>query len=272
MLYVVSTPIGNLEDMSYRGIRILKESDLILAEDTRKTGLLLHHYQISTPMLSYHQFEEKKKLEFILQELSLNKLISLVSDAGTPCIQDPGTLLIQACIEKNLPVTAIPGPSSVMNALVLSGGFKERFQFAGFMPRKGTQVLKSLLSYPGTTVAFESPERIVGTLQAIEKLDPQRTLHILREMTKKFEERIRGTPQELLHHFQKNPPRGEIVLVIQEGSLPDHTLNLEETVLLLQSLHGLSLKESIQVAASITHIPKTIVYAKVHSKKKKSLL
>lgn len=187
--------------------------------------------------------------------------IALISDAGTPCINDPGQILVQACQEKGLAVNAIPGPCSIIQALVLSGFDAKRFQFIGFLPKTPKDTLRAISAYPGVSIAFESPTRLVKTLELI---DPEREIAIAREMTKKFEECRRGKAKDLLEHFQKRPPKGEIVLLINEGPTPDD-LELEELVEMLQNDHGLSLKEAVKQAARLKKIPKRDVYKKFHS-------
>jgi 16S rRNA (cytidine1402-2'-O)-methyltransferase len=260
MLFVIATPIGNLGDLSQRAIDTLASCDAILCEDTRRSSILLDRYGIKKKLISYHKFKEKESLEKILEELALGKNLGLISDAGTPCINDPGQILVAACQERRLPVSAIPGPCSIIQALVLSGFDTSRFQFIGFLPKKPEAVLKQALSYPGVTVAFESPERLLETLRLI---DPERVVAVAREMTKTFEECRKGKAKELLHHFQAQPVRGEIVLLISEGNPPDD-LTLEELVEMLQKLHGLSLKEAIKQAARFKDIPKRDVYKTFH--------
>ena len=260
MLFVISTPIGNLGDISKRALETLESCDAILCEDTRRSSILLDRYGIKKPLISYHKFKEKESLERILEELASGKVLGLVSDAGTPCINDPGRILVEACAERGIQVNAIPGPCSLIQALVLSGFDTERFQFIGFLPKKPQTVLRETESYPGTTVAFESPERLIETLGLI---DPERQIAVAREMTKTFEECRKGRAKELLDHFRAHPPRGEIVLILSEGKIPDD-LGLEELVEMLQNFHGLSLKEAIKQAARFKDLPKRDVYKKFH--------
>ena len=260
MLFIVATPIGNLDDISKRALQVLGECDAVLCEDTRRSMILLDRYGIKKPLISYHKFNEKETLERILSDLRAGRNLALVSDAGTPCINDPGYILISACIAEGLAVSAIPGPCSVIQALVMSGFDTTRFQFVGFLPKKPEAVLTQLMGYPGTTVAFESPERLVETLGLI---DGERRVAVVREMTKTFEECRRGTAAEVLAHYKAHPPRGEVVLVIDAGKWPDD-LSLEETVEMLQELHGLSLKEAIKQAARFKDVPKRDVYKKFH--------
>ncbi|HSX13746.1 MAG TPA: 16S rRNA (cytidine(1402)-2'-O)-methyltransferase [Chlamydiales bacterium] len=267
MLFLVSTPIGNLDDISQRAINSLKECDLIFCEDTRRSSILLDRYGIQKRLLSYHKFNEKQSLEAILSDLESGIKIALISDAGTPCINDPGHLLVTACIEKKIPFTLIPGPCSPIQALVLSGMDTTCFQYIGFIPKSGTKrVLTQALSYPGTTIALESPSRIVDTLKEIHEIDPARKVAIAREMTKTYEECLRGICKELIEHFEKHPPRGEIVLVIAGGGIADG-LSVEESIEMLQEFHGLTMKEAIKTAAVIKKIPKREVYQYIQSLK-----
>src|SRR3990167_5491416 len=181
MLYIVATPIGNLDDFSKRAVDTLSSCDAILCEDTRRSSILLNRYGIQKPLISYHKFKEKASLEKILTDLQSGQNLALISDAGTPCINDPGQILVQACIEKGIEVTAIPGACSVIQALVLSGFDTSSFQFIGFLPKSGQSALKRALHYPGTTVCFESPERLISTLEEILALDPDRELAVARE-------------------------------------------------------------------------------------------
>lgn len=200
----------------------------------------------------------------MLTELEGGKSLALISDAGTPCINDPGQVLIQACIARRIPFTAIPGPCSVIQALVLSGFDTSRFQFIGFLPRKPTGALRQALSYPGTTVAFDSPERLIKSLQILSELDGERRVAVAREMTKTFEECRRGKPQELADHYEKNGPRGEVVLLIEGGKMPEAEIPLDELIELLQELYGLSLKEAIKMGAKLKNIPKSDLYREFH--------
>ena len=269
MLYLIATPIGHLDDISQRALDTLKSCELIFCEDTRRSSILLNRYNIRKPLVSYHKFNEKRGLENLLSHLESGMKIALISDAGTPCINDPGQILVTACIEKKIPFTLIPGPCSPILALVLSGMDSSHFQYIGFLPKSGLQkTLLQALCFPGTTIAFESPSRLIHTLQEIQTLDPERNIAIAREMTKTYEECRRGSPQDLLAHFQSCPPKGEIVLVIAKGNLPHKDISLEECIEMLQSLHGLSLKEAIKVAAHIKKVPKRNVYNSIHSFKK----
>tara|TARA_Y100000590_G_scaffold70929_3_gene77803 strand:+ start:8381 stop:9073 length:693 start_codon:yes stop_codon:yes gene_type:complete len=216
ILYIVATPIGNLEDISFRAIRILKESSLIAAEDTRQTKKLLNHYNISTPTLSYFEHNRFTRIPQIVNHLNTGKDVAVVTDAGTPGISDPAYKLIRAAIEKNARVEAIPGPSASITALVASGLPTDRFIFEGFLPnkkgRKGK--LERLASIDATIIIYESPKRIQRTLKDILEYIGNRPAVIGRELTKMHEELIRGKVSELLSYFNQNTPRGEFVIMI----------------------------------------------------------
>ena len=263
LLSIVSTPIGHLDDLSKRALETLSSCDAILCEDTRRTSILLDRYGIRKPLTAYHKFTEKQLLEKILGELEAGRHLALVSDAGTPCINDPGQILVDACRLRKIPYTAIPGPCSLVQALVLSGFDTARFQFIGFLPKKGSEALQCALSYPGVTIAFESPERLVSTLEDICAADPDRDTAVAREMTKTFEECRRDKASALLEHFRAHPPKGEIVLLVGEGSPPDD-LSPEELIQMLVDYHGLSLKEAVKQAAKLKNMPKRTLYNQIH--------
>lgn len=217
-LYLVPTPIGNLGDMTIRAIEVLKEVDLVLAEDTRKSGILLKHFQISKPLHSHHKFNEHRFLESLVQRILSGTSIALITDAGTPGISDPGFLLVRACIEQDIPVESLPGPTAFVPALVNSGLPCERFIFEGFLPqKKGRQKrLTELARESRTLVLYESPYRLVKTLsQMAEYFSPDRKASVSRELTKVHEETVRGTLQELAQYFSKGVVKGEIVIVVE---------------------------------------------------------
>ena len=217
MLYVVATPIGNLGDITLRAIETLKAVDLVAAEDTRHSGILLKHYQIEKPLISYHQHNEAMRTAQLIERLATGEKIALITDAGTPGVSDPGARLIRECIKRELPFTVIPGPSALPTALIGSGFSTERFFFGGFLPIKSGQRERELRAAAGrevTSVYFESPYRLIKTLKACAELLQDRQLCVARELTKKFEEFRRGTAAELLSHYEAHPPKGEIVLVI----------------------------------------------------------
>ena len=216
-LYLVATPIGNLEDITLRALRTLKECDVIAAEDTRRTGLLLKHFEISRPMLSYFQFNEAKRSEEILGRLGRGEKVALVTDAGSPGISDPGERVVKAAIARGFRVEAVPGPSALVAALTVSGLSTDEFHFVGFLPHKSGQrrkQLEELKAIPGTLVLYESPYRIEKLLSELNDVFPERQVVLARELTKKFEETLRGKPAELLGAVQKRPLKGEFVVLI----------------------------------------------------------
>jgi len=218
VLYLVPTPIGNLEDVTLRALRILKEVDLIACEDTRTSGVFLSHYVINTPRTSYHEFNETKKTPQLIARLKAGQKIALISDAGSPGISDPGFYLVRACKQHDIPVEVLPGPTAFIPALVASVLPAERFVFEGFLPtKKGRQSrLQALVGETRTMVFYESPHRLVKTLtQLAETLGPDRPGAIARELTKKFEEVQKGTLEELLSYFGSQARvRGELVIVV----------------------------------------------------------
>ena len=221
MLFVVATPIGNLSDITLRALETLKSVDLIAAEDTRHSGILLKHHGITKPMVSFHQHNEAKRTAELTERLNSGEKIALITDAGMPGLSDPGARLIRECINRDLPFTVIPGPSSILMALVGSGFPMENFVFEGFLPVKSGQrerQLRTASERNATTIFFESPYRLVKTLAACTEIMPDRAICVARELTKKFEEFRRGTASELLAHYQARPPKGEIVLVIAAQS------------------------------------------------------
>lgn len=265
MIFFVATPIGNLEDITLRALSTLRSVDEIVAEDTRRAKILLDHFQIQKPLLSCPAFREKTLLPKLLQKVQSGKTLAFLSDAGTPCINDPGYLLLQMCLEKKIPFDALPGPCSPIQALVLSGLPSHRFQYLGFLPKNPKKSLLQALGYPGTTIALESPKRIVATLEVLASIDPDRPLALARELTKKFQEILRGTASSLLSHFATHPPLGEMILLLQEGPLPID-ISLETLLEMLQTLHGLPLKEAIPLAATLTRTPKRYIYRATHLK------
>ena len=217
-LFVVPTPIGNLEDMTFRAIRVLKEADLILAEDTRTSGFLLKHFGIETPMHSHHKFNEHKTVEHLVERIQQGTTVALISDAGTPAISDPGFLLVRACVAHDVDVECLPGATAFVPALVNSGLPNDRFCFEGFLPqKKGRQTkFKELAVEERTMIFYESPFRIIKTLeQMAEYWGAERKASVSREISKKFEETVRGTLSELIVHFTENPPKGEFVMVVE---------------------------------------------------------
>lgn len=216
-LYIVPTPIGNLDDMTLRAIKVLKEVDLILAEDTRTSGKLLKCFDISTHMQSHHMHNEHKTIDSLIQKLKSGTTIALISDAGTPAISDPGFLLVRACIENEIDIECLPGATAFVPALVNSGLPNDKFVFEGFLPvKKGRQTrLKLLSEEPRTMIFYESPHKLIKTLtHFVEYFGGDRQVTVSRELTKLYEETIRGTAKEVLEHYVNKPPKGEIVIVV----------------------------------------------------------
>jgi len=216
-LYIVPTPIGNLKDITFRAIDVLKDVDLILAEDTRTSGKLLKHFEINTRSQSHHMHNEHKTVENIVQKLKSGMSIALISDAGTPAISDPGFLLTRACIENNIEVDCLPGATAFVPALVNSGLPNDKFVFEGFLPvKKGRQTrLKLLAEETRTIIFYESPHKLIKTLTHFcEYFGEDRQLSVSRELTKLYEEIIRGTAKEVLEYYTNKPPKGEIVIVV----------------------------------------------------------
>ncbi|WP_348799185.1 16S rRNA (cytidine(1402)-2'-O)-methyltransferase [Flavobacterium adhaerens] len=216
-LYIVPTPIGNLEDMTFRAIRVLKEVDLILAEDTRTSGKLLKHFEIGTHMYSHHMHNEHKTTESLIARLKAGETIALISDAGTPAISDPGFLLTRACIENGIAVECLPGATAFVPALVNSGLPNDKFVFEGFLPeKKGRQTrYLELAEETRTMILYVSPHKLVKTLsEFVTYFGEDRQICVSRELSKLHEENVRGTAKEVLAHFEKNAPRGEIVVTV----------------------------------------------------------
>ncbi|MGL4227174.1 MAG: 16S rRNA (cytidine(1402)-2'-O)-methyltransferase [Tannerellaceae bacterium] len=216
-LFVVPTPVGNLEDMTFRAIRVLKEVDFILAEDTRTTGFLLKHFEINNKMQSHHKFNEHKSVEQIVARIKGGETVALVSDAGTPAISDPGFLIVRECVKEGVEVECLPGATAFVPALVMSGLPNDRFCFEGFLPPKKGRVtkMKELALEPRTSIIYESPYRIVKTLsQLAEHMGLDRQASVSREISKLHAQTVRGTLEELISHFTLNDPKGEFVIIL----------------------------------------------------------
>ncbi|MBS0621703.1 MAG: 16S rRNA (cytidine(1402)-2'-O)-methyltransferase [Verrucomicrobia bacterium] len=215
-LFVVATPIGNLGDLSRRAEEVLRSVSYILCEDTRQSRKLLNAYAIENKLVSFHLFSEKKKEDGVIADLLGDQEVALISDSGTPLICDPGQRLVERCLREKISVVSVPGPCAVIAALSISGFEASRFQFLGFLPKRPGRHKKALqecLDYEGTSICYEAPPRLSKTLQVLASLDPHRELCVARELTKRYEEVVRGTAQELLTHFKT--VKGEIVLLIQ---------------------------------------------------------
>lgn len=216
-LYIVPTPIGNLEDMTFRAIKVLKEVNLILAEDTRTSAKLLKHFEIGTHMMSHHMHNEHKTVESIIQRLKGGDTVALISDAGTPAISDPGFLLTRACVENDIPVECLPGATAFVPALVNSGLPNDKFVFEGFLPdKKGRQTrFLALAEETRTMIFYVSPHKLVKTLgEFVQYFGAERPVSVSRELSKLHEETVRGTATEVLDHFTKKEPKGEIVVIV----------------------------------------------------------
>lgn len=216
-LYVVPTPVGNMEDMTFRAIRVLKEADLILAEDTRTSGILLKHYEIKNAMQSHHKFNEHQTVESIVNRIKGGQTVALISDAGTPGISDPGFLVVRECVRNGIEVQCLPGATAFVPALVSSGLPDERFCFEGFLPQKKGRMtrLNALKDETRTMIFYESPYRLLKTLtQFAEIFGADRPVSVCREISKIHEESVRGTLQEVIAHFTETEPRGEIVIIL----------------------------------------------------------
>ena len=217
-LYVVPTPVGNLEDMTFRAIKVLKEVDLILAEDTRTSGILLKHFEIKNAMQSHHKFNEHETVESVVNRIKAGETVALISDAGTPGISDPGFLVVRECVRNGIEVQCLPGATALVPALVASGLPNEKFCFEGFLPQKKGRMTKlnSLHEEERTMVFYESPFRLIKALEEFkEHFGEERLVSVSRELTKLHEENFRGTIAEVLAHFNSKPVKGEIIIVLQ---------------------------------------------------------
>ncbi|MDD4182416.1 MAG: 16S rRNA (cytidine(1402)-2'-O)-methyltransferase [Candidatus Omnitrophica bacterium] len=222
MLYIVATPIGNLEDITLRAIRILKEADLVLAEDTRKTGFLLSHFGIKKPLVSFFEHSEIKKIPWVIEELKSGKNIALVSDAGTPTLSDPGYKLVRECRKEKLPIAVIPGASSITAALASTSIPHDKFIFLGYLPRKHNErvrLFEKLRGLEAAIVFFESPFRVLASLQDLKEITGNVKIALARELTKKFEEVFESTIDEAILHFTKSKPKGEFVVILDGKTL-----------------------------------------------------
>lgn len=265
MLYICATPIGNLEDITLRVLRVLQEVDVIFAEDTRHTRKLLNHFEIDTKVISMHSHNEQGRSEQIIRLLHEGKTAALVSDAGTPGISDPGGVLITKLIEQGIPFTVLPGPSATLTALLHSGFLEGPFAFYGFLPRKNQErlaILQRVSQLAMPVIFYESPHRIIAAIEAIDQVIPDWELVICRELTKKFEEIRRGTTKEHLQYFQQNAPRGEFVLVLKGYVESEDSLSDQEICDALAKLInlGVSKKDAVKQVAQDYDVPKNQVY------------
>ena len=268
MLYICGTPIGNLEDITLRQLRILQEVDLIAAEDTRHTKKLLNHYNINTPLISFYEHNQHEKSKVILQKLQDNKNIALVTDAGMPCISDPGFLLVTLCYNNNIKVTTVPGPTAVISGLVLSGLPTDRYVFEGFLPKnkkEKQQVLTNIANEKRTIVLYEAPHRLIKTLTSLSQIiDHNRKISIVREITKIYEEVKTFDVHSAIKYYSDNLPLGEIVIVIEGAPKEDLQLEIkikdliDNVTLLVED--GFSKNEAIKQTAKNLALAKKIVY------------
>ena len=265
-LYIVATPIGNLEDITLRALRILKIVDLIAAEDTRHTRKLLTHYDIATPLTSYHDHSESTKAPVLVETLLAGKNMALVSDAGTPCISDPGYRLVKSAVEADIPVVPIPGPS-MLTALMSVGGLPtDRFAFEGFLPTKQGQrhsALRALRHEERTLIFYESPHRLLRTLADLAQIFGDRRVVVGRELTKQFEEILRGPISVVLGAFHNRPVKGEVALVVEGWDGKDEDAAEQSAAELMQQLlaDGVGLKEAARAVSEACQIPKRDAYA-----------
>jgi len=264
ILYIVGTPIGNLEDVSLRSLRILGEVDLIAAEDTRRTRKLLTHYEIKTPLTSYHEHNKLTRLDELLSTLR-QRDVALVSEAGMPGLSDPGYELIQAAIARDIPVVPVPGPSALITALVVSGLPTDSFLYLGFLPRRQKERRQRLASVAGerhTLVAFEAPHRLLASLADLQAVLGDRRIALARELTKVYEEVWRGSISQALAHLEENPPRGEFTLVIEgaKGELATWDEGQVREALADLLAEGVGRKEAVKAVAELAGWPKREVY------------
>ena len=232
MLYVVPTPVGNMEDMTFRAVRVLKEADLILAEDTRTSSVLLQHYDIHGELMSHHKFNEHETVQQVARKIQGGMTVALISDAGTPGISDPGFLLVRECVKQGIEVQTLPGATAFVPALVSSGLPCDRFCFEGFLPqKKGRQTrLEELKEETRSIIFYESPRRLVKTLkQFVESFGENRQVSVAREISKLHEEHVRGTLKDVLVHFEEKEPLGEIVIILAGKAAAEETGQHEET-------------------------------------------
>jgi 16S rRNA (cytidine1402-2'-O)-methyltransferase len=265
-LYLVATPIGNLEDMTFRAVRILQTVDLIAAEDTRHTGKLLHHFQIKTPQLSYHEHNRQQRIPELLSQLTQGKAIALVTDAGMPLISDPGYELVKACVEQGISVVPIPGANAAITALSAAGLATDKFVFEGFLPAKSKERrthLETLQSEPRTIIFYESPHRLRDTLQDLGTiLGKTREIVLARELTKMHEEFWRGTIKDAIAHYTNREPQGEFTLVVAGAILETPQLSEAAIKAELQNLlkQGLSRSDASRQLSQQTLLPRRQIY------------
>ena len=274
-LYLCATPIGNLEDITFRAIRTLRESDLVAAEDTRQTIKLFNHYEIKTDITSYHKFNIKQKTPLLIEKLKQGLSIAVVSDAGLPGISDPGAELVSEAIKNNIHVIPIPGPSAAITALIASGINTNEFSFHGFLPSKKNlkkQFLTKHIDSTHTLIFYESPHRLIETLENIQEIFGERMVCVARELTKKFEEFTRATPSELAEYYKEKGVKGEITLIISGANAQPakETLSMAELLAKVHALikDGLQKKEALKSVAKKYNISKRELYQEYEKQNK----
>lgn len=275
-LYLCATPIGNLDDITFRVLNTLKEVDLIAAEDTRHSIKLLNHFDIKTPMTSYHEYNKFDKARYLVEQMQQGVNIALITDAGTPGISDPGEELVKQCYESGIEVTSLPGPAACITALTLSGMSTRRFCFEAFLPsdkREKQWILEELKGETRTIIIYEAPHRLVKTLEELKEALGNRKITVCRELTKKYEEAFRTTLEEAVIHYQANDPKGECVIVIQGKSIDDikeeqkrswEEMSLEEHMRYYED-QGMERKEAMKQVAKDRGISKRDVYQQLLS-------
>lgn len=262
-LVVCPTPIGNLEDVTLRVLAALRAADLVACEDTRHTRKLLDRYGVTGALVSYHEHNERERAAELVARMRAGAVVALVSDAGMPLISDPGFILVQACIAAGLSVEVLPGPSSALAALVASGLPAERWRFVGFLPRKKTELERLLVATPETLVAFESPKRLVATLSLLAGKDPGRPVAVCRELTKLHEEVRRGSAAEIGAHYEREPPRGEVVLVVAAAPPGEGAPDIQERAIgALRALvdGGARPRPAAKALSELTGVPANRLY------------
>ena len=259
-LIVCPTPIGNLEDVTLRVLAALREADVVACEDTRRTRILLDRYGVSAHLVSYHEHNERARATELVRRMRSGAVVALVSDAGTPLVSDPGFVLVQACVAAGLAVEVLPGPSAALAALVASALPADRWRFAGFLPRKRTE-LQRAFGGPETLVAFESPRRVASSLAVLAELDSRRPVAVCRELTKIHEEVVRGTAEQLAARFSEEPPRGEVVLVVggaASEAAPDTAPAVEAVRRLIEA--GAKPRTAAAVVGELTGVSANTLY------------
>ena len=271
MLYIVPTPIGNLKDITLRALEVLKECDIVAAEDTRQTLKLLNHFEIKKSLISYHKFNEQNKSEDIISLLKEGKNVAVVSDAGTPGVSDPGSVIVKKCIDENIKFEVLPGATAITTAVVYSGLDTTKFTFRGFIPRENKErkpMIEELSSYTDTLVFYEAPHRLLDTLSFLKENLGNRKIAVCRELTKLHEEIFRGTLEESINYFEINKPRGEFVLVVEgkqmeqieeEKRMVWEGLTIEEHIKMYMD-QEIPKKEAIKKVAKDRNLPKNEVY------------